>query len=257
LGTADANAKLWGAQAKTWAELQEQTALPLYQHVFDALNVSAQTRYLDVGCGSGLALAEALRRGADVTGLDAADALLAIARRRVPGGDLRQGELEQLPFPDQSFDLVTGFNSFQYAASPLAALREAARVARRGGRVVVATWSPPGLTQASRLIAALKPLLPPPPPGPFALSDEAALNALATDAGLGPVATYDVACPFDYPDLETAVRAVTSSGVAARAIAHSGNGAVMRAHEAALGEFVAKDGSVSVPNRFRYLVAKA
>jgi cyclopropane fatty-acyl-phospholipid synthase-like methyltransferase len=64
MGTAEANARLWGHRAEEWAELQEQTALPLYNHVFDALKVSSETRYLDDGCGSGLALSEAARRGA-------------------------------------------------------------------------------------------------------------------------------------------------------------------------------------------------
>jgi 2-polyprenyl-3-methyl-5-hydroxy-6-metoxy-1,4-benzoquinol methylase len=72
MGTAEANGKLWGHRAEEWAELQEQTALPLYNQVFDALKVSSQTRYLDDGCGSGLALSEAGRRGAQVSGLDAA-----------------------------------------------------------------------------------------------------------------------------------------------------------------------------------------
>jgi ubiquinone/menaquinone biosynthesis C-methylase UbiE len=258
MGTAEANGRLWGHRAEEWAELQEQTALPLYNHVFDALKVSSQTRYLDVGCGSGLALSEAARRGAQVSGLDAAAALTTIAKRRAPKGDVREGELEQLPFADGAFDLVTGFNAFQYAASPVQALREAARVTRKGGQVVIATWSPPELTQASKLIAALKPLMPPPPPGapgPFALSDEAALKRLARDAGLQPVATHDVESPFNYQNLQTAVRAMNSSGVAARAIGNTSAEQVTKAHEAAFAEFVKPDGTVSVPNRFRYLVA--
>jgi hypothetical protein len=81
MGTAEANGKLWGHRAEEWAELQEQTALPLYNHVFDALEVSSQTRYLDDGCGSVLALSEAARRGAQVSGLDAAAALEDPGRR--------------------------------------------------------------------------------------------------------------------------------------------------------------------------------
>jgi ubiquinone/menaquinone biosynthesis C-methylase UbiE len=258
MGTAEANGKLWGHRAEEWADLQEQTALPLYNQVFDELGVSSQTRYLDDGCGSGLALSEAARRGAHVSGLDAAVALTAIAKRRVPKGDVREGELERLPFADGMFDLVTGFNSFQYAASPVQALREAARVTKKGGHVVIATWSPPELTQASKLIAALKPLMPPPPqgaPGPFALSDEAALKKLASDAGLVPVSTRDVESPFNYKDLQTAIRAIGSSGVAARAIANTSDEQVAKVHESAFAEFVKPDGTVSVPNRFRYLVA--
>lgn len=71
--------------------------------------------------------------GATVAGLDASEALLEIARERTPGGDFRRGDLEALPFEDDSFDLVTGFNSFQYAGNAAQALREAGRVTRPGG----------------------------------------------------------------------------------------------------------------------------
>jgi ubiquinone/menaquinone biosynthesis C-methylase UbiE len=57
----------------------------------------------------------ATERGAQFHGLDAAPNLLAIAGQRVPSGDFKVGDLESLPFPDRKFDLVTGFNSFQYA----------------------------------------------------------------------------------------------------------------------------------------------
>ncbi len=55
--------------------------------------------------------------GATVSGLDASDTLLEIARERAPSADFRLGDLEALPFDDDSFDVVTGFNSFQYAAA--------------------------------------------------------------------------------------------------------------------------------------------
>jgi ubiquinone/menaquinone biosynthesis C-methylase UbiE len=54
-----------------------------------------------------------------------------------PAGDFRQCDLEELPFADETFDVVTGFNSLQYAGNPVAALREVGRVAKRGGSVVV------------------------------------------------------------------------------------------------------------------------
>src|SRR6266511_2257653 len=85
---------------------------------------AAGTRLLDAGCGAGLALQLAHKRGATVTGLDAAAALLGVAPERVPTADLREGELEALPYPDDSFDTVTAFNAVQYAADTVAALRE-------------------------------------------------------------------------------------------------------------------------------------
>lgn len=95
------------------------------------------------------------------------------------------GDLEELPFSDAEFDLVTGFNSFQFAANPVVALQEARRVAKPTGRVVIMTWGVPEGMEAASLVAALKPLLPPPPPGApgrFALSDANTLRALAESA---------------------------------------------------------------------------
>lgn len=260
MGTAAVNAELWGARARNWAEVQEPTARPIYVHSLETVGVGIGTRVLDVGCGSGLALAIAAALGARVSGLDAAPELLAIAGQRVPAADIRSGEIETLPFDDYAFDVVTGFNSFQFAAQPVQALSEARRVTRPGGVVVIATWAPPALTQAARLLASLKPLLPPAPPdapGPFALSDEQALRGFAEQAGLAPESMHDVSCPFEYPDLATAVRGLNSSGVAARAMGHSGEPAVISAHEAALREFERPDGTIHVPNTFRYLVAQA
>ncbi len=115
MGSASIQGPLWGAQARTWAELAEPGQTPFYEAVFDALEISGKSALLDVGCGAGLALELAARRGATVTGLDASEPLLAIARERLPQADLRQGDLEQLPFPDASFTAVTSFNAVQYA----------------------------------------------------------------------------------------------------------------------------------------------
>jgi SAM-dependent methyltransferase len=256
--TAPANGRLWGAQAADWAEIQEGQFRPGYEAVFQAAGLRAAQAICDVGCGSGMAAQIAADHGAKVAGLDASESLLAIARSRVPEGDFRLGEMEELPFPDAAFDLVTGFNSFQYAGNPVAALAEARRVTRAGGQVVVMTWGPPAGMEAATLVAAMRPLLPPPPPGapgPFALSDAAALRAFAVEAGLTPSGVTDVSCAWNYPDLPTALRGLGSSGVAMRARDHSGAAAVDAAHEAALAPFRRADGSYRIAAAFRWLMA--
>ena len=70
-----------------------------------------------------------------MSGLDAAEGLLDVARRRTPSGDFRQGEMEELLFADGTFDVVTDFNSFQYAADPVNALRQAGRVSKPSAKV--------------------------------------------------------------------------------------------------------------------------
>ena len=122
------NGRLWGARARDWADIQEGMARPVYEVVLERAGVGAGIRYLDVGCGSGMAAQRAAARGAQASGIDAAEALLAIARSRVPESDFRQGDIQDLPFADEMFDVVAGFNSFQYAADPVVALAEPRRV---------------------------------------------------------------------------------------------------------------------------------
>lgn len=258
--TGQANGELWGHRARDWADIQEGQCKAVYLAVLDRLAVGEGTQLLDVGCGAGMAAQMAAARGASVSGVDAAEALLEIARERTPQGDFRCGEIEELPFEANRFDVVTGFNAFQYAARPAAALSSARRVAKPGACVVVMTWGQPEGMEAAALVAALKPLLPPPPPGapgPFALSEEAALREFVGRAGLEPVEILDVDSPWTYPNLHTAVCGLISSGVAAKAIRHSSEAAVTQAHEQALAPFEQRDGSYRIGARFRCLLARA
>ena len=251
---------LWGKRASDWAEIQEATCRPVYLAVFDRLGVHPGSALFDAGCGAGMAAQIAAERGAVVTGLDASSDLLAIARKRVPAGDFHLGELERLPFPDDKFDLVTGFNSFQYAGNPGVALSEAQRVAKPQATIAVITWGQPEGMEAAALVAALKPLLPPAPagaPGPFALSEEAALRAFAAEGGLETVEIFDVNSPWHYDTLAAALRGLMSSGVAARAAAASGEEAVNAAHRKALEPFRQADDSFKIQATFRCLIARA
>jgi SAM-dependent methyltransferase len=257
--TAGVNGRLWSARARDWAEVQEGMLLPVYEAVLDRTDVGSGTRYLDVGCGAGMAAQIAAARGAQVSGVDAAEALLEIARQRTPKGNFRHGDLEELPFQDNAFDVVTGFNSFQYAGNPTAALREARRVTQPGGAVAVVTWGNPEGMEAATLVMALRPLLPAPPPaapGPFALPDESALSRFAAEAGLKPADVFDVDSPFIYPDEATAVRGLNSAGVAVRAMENSSEQAVTEAHTAAIAPFRQPDGSYRINATFRCLLAQ-
>lgn len=256
--TSEINGRLWGTRAREWAAIQEPQFKPLYTAVFDRTAVKNGTRYLDIGCGAGLAAQMAAARGAKVSAVDAAEGLLAIARERLPSGDVRHGDIEELPFADAEFDVVTGFNSFQYAGNPSVALREGRRVAKAGGKIVIVTWGDPEGMEAVAVITSLKAVMPPPPPGtpgPFALSDETALRQFAKDAGLKPVEVFDVDNPFLFPDEETALRGWISSGVAARAMEYAGERAVRDTQAKAIAPFRQPDGSYRIGASFRCLVA--
>lgn len=258
--TGKANGTYWGTRPTDWAEIQEKQFSGSYEAVLEYTSPDAETRILDAGCGAGLAASMAAERGATVSGIDASHALLGIARQRLPKGDFQHGDLEDLPFKENTFDIVTGFNSFQYAGNPIRALTEAKRVLKPGGLIVIVTWGKPEGMEAATLVAALKPLLPPPPPnapGPFALSDENTLRKFASDAGLTPIEIIDGESPWFYPDKATAIRGLGSSGVAARAMETSGNDAVNAAHTAAIAPFRMADGSYQINATFRCLIARS
>jgi SAM-dependent methyltransferase len=258
-GSAQTQGDLWSVRARDFAEVMEGTFRPLYDSVLTRPEVAKATSLLDVGCGAGLAAQVFATTIADVAGIDASPAFIEIARERLPGRDLRVGEMEALPYADHRFDVVTGFNSFQYAASPVSALREARRVTRAGGTVVVATWGLPDDCEAAGHLKALGALMPPPPPGapgPFALSDEAKLKSLASEAGLASLAVVDVECPWRFPNLDTALRGMLSAGPAERAIRNSGMEQARNAVAGAIAPYRKPSGEYILSNKFRYLVAR-
>jgi ubiquinone/menaquinone biosynthesis C-methylase UbiE len=132
-GSAEKWGPLWGARPRAWAEDEDQQ-VPTYEEAIRRVGIAPGQRVLDIGCGTGVFLRLVAERGAVPFGLDASQALLEIAHERVPEADLRVGEMEQLPYDDDTFDLVTGFNSFFFATDLVAALREAGRVAKPARR---------------------------------------------------------------------------------------------------------------------------
>ncbi|HEX6870486.1 MAG TPA: methyltransferase domain-containing protein, partial [Micromonosporaceae bacterium] len=258
MGSAVVQGALWGAAAEDWAQLTESTSTPIYEAVFDAMGVGPGVRLLDAGCGAGMAMQLAQKRGATVTGFDASAGLLAVARRRLPDARFDQGDLETLPYPDDSFDAITAFNSVQYAADPVAALRELKRVAGPGGQVAAVTWAEPERCEMRVVLAALGALLPPPPPGaggPFALSAPGRLEELLAAAGLTPWRTGEVPAPFIFADLDTAVRANLASGPARRAIEHAGRDTTEATLREALAGGRKADGTIRHDNAFIYVIA--
>jgi SAM-dependent methyltransferase len=257
-GTAARQSALWGARPRDWADVQEGQVRPLYEAVLDATDVGEGTRLLDVGCGAGLATQLARERGAEISGLDATEPLLEVARERVPDGDFRAGEMEELPFDEDSFDVVVGFNSFQFAANTANALRQAARVAKGGAPIAAATWGRPEQCEAAEILKSGAELAPPPPPGapgPFALSEPGALEGFVEQAGLRPGPSRDVECLWHYRDLDTALRGLTAAGPATAAIAESGEERVREVLAGALEPFRQDGGGYSLRNVFRYLIA--
>ena len=259
MGTATATAateqgRLWSARAADWAA-QEEMEPERFAPVADL--VRAGDAVLEVGCGSGVFLGLAAAGGARVAGVDAAPALVAIARERVPEADVRLGDAEALPFPDDTFDLVAGLNVFFFASDMVAALREAGRVARPGARVVAGVWGRPEACDVLAVVGAVRALGGPRPGGGPSLSTPGVLEGIATQGGLTPESAFDRTLALRYPDLDTFVRRMQSAGpMVAETEAH-GTARIADAIRGAGAAFRAADGSVRLANEWHYVVARA
>lgn len=114
---------------------------------------------LDVGCGAGQIAIPAARAGAQVTGIDIASNLVEHARKRAAQEGLTirfdEGDAEQLPYPDASFELVVSLIGAMFAPRPDLVAAELLRVCRPGGRIAMANWTPEGhVGQMFKIIAS-------------------------------------------------------------------------------------------------------
>jgi SAM-dependent methyltransferase len=225
-----------------WARLAE----PARVAVADAVEL-AGARVLDVGCGNGDFCALALARGARVSGIDAAPAMIATARERAPAADLRVGQAEALPFEDGAFDLVTGFNSLQFADDPVLALREWMRV---GATVAVCAWAEYERCEVDAVESALRAL------GGAAAGDPLGprLEAVARAAGLELRAAEDVAVPYVVADRQELEDAFLLDARGYGAIDAVGEAASRAAIAAAGAPFRRADGSYRFENVFRSVI---
>lgn len=258
MGSALMQGDVWSGSAQEWAELHEPVFMPMYEAVLTSARVRAGQQVLDVGCGSGLFCHLAAKRDLQVAGIDAAPKLIEIAKSRTPSGDFRVGEMEELPFTDGLFDLVTGFNSFQYASDPINALRQARRVVKPAGKIVMAVWGLARDCQAASVLKALSGILPPPPPGapgPFALSEPGVLEDMLSRAGLKPEQAANVDTPFVFSDADTACRAFMASGPGIIALRRNGEEKLRATIMPALAQFKQPDGTCRMENKFRFVLA--
>ncbi|MFH1765920.1 MAG: class I SAM-dependent methyltransferase [Gemmatimonadota bacterium] len=208
MGSAEIQGDMWGKTARDWAKFQEPMSVPLWDAMLESGKVGKDSRICDVGCGGGGASLLATERGARVGGLDATEALIDIARERIPDADFRVGDMEDLPFADRVFDAVITPNSIQYSENRVGALREMERGCDIDGRVVVGLWGPPSKVEFRDIFQAMIEAMPEPPPGkgPFELSEPGVLAALVEGAGLNVVGDGEVQCPFAYQERQAQTR---------------------------------------------------
>lgn len=256
-GSASRWGPLWGARPADWA-LSEDRQLPTYEAALEQTGLEPGWRVLDIGCGAGAFLRLVAERGAEPYGIDASDALIDFVRGRLPDADLHAGEMEDLPWRRDTFDLVTGFNSFFFADDMIAALREAGRVAKPGAPIVIQVWGAHERCDLEAMKQLARPFLPPRPPDAPSdpdLSQPGALQALAREAGLTPQREFDVDWILEYPDAETLGRALVAVAGLAVLAGPEREQELKRAIVDGLTPYRTRDGSYRLSNEYHYLIA--
>ncbi|MFB8417357.1 SAM-dependent methyltransferase [Streptomyces albidoflavus] len=259
------------ARARDWTEIQERMLVPLQEAVYARVGLGPGARVLELGCGAGLGLLLAAGRGASVAGVETErPELLAYAERRLrstvdaPSGDgpVLGDEAWGAAGPGAGHSLVVSFRPLGCTAGDGAALgAQLARAldgARRGTQVVLTGWGPPERCAASGVLRAAQRLAEPvagPGAGRSAGRDD--LEDVASAAGLRLEGSGRVSCPFGYPDQESAVRGLLSTGLLDAALAATDTARVAKELGEALHPYTGPDGSVWLANVFRYLVARS
>jgi SAM-dependent methyltransferase len=203
-----------GPQGDIWVAREEALNAALVAHtdvLFDAADVRASDRVLDVGCGTGHTTRECARRAVDgdALGVDLSSAMLERARERAAADGLRnvtfeQGDAQVHGFPDAGFDLVLSRFGVMFFADPGAAFANLARAAASGGRFMAIVWQAVernpwvGLPRAALALGRELPPLPPDAPGPMGLANADRTRRILADAGWSDVELDDVVVPYRF-----------------------------------------------------------
>lgn len=248
--------------------------VPLYEAVYDRMDVGTHTRLLGLGCGSGLALLIAAARGAQVCGVDLDEQRLDLARQRLAPDSAREarddamratvlacGGPERAADPGGgSFNMVTAFHPVGCVSSIeglTASLVTAAGLTEHGSPVVLGGWGPVERCATASVLRVAQRLADPlRTAGGWRPSGRDDLEELADRVGLRPDGSGRVACPFGYGDLPSAVRGLLSTGLFDAALEVTDQAQVEKELSEALHPHQRPDGTVWMPNVFRYLIAR-
>lgn len=258
----------WEAAAKGWAERREsiqRSALPVSQRLIEHAALQPGHTVLEVAAGlgdTGLLAAELVQPGGTVLLTDVADAMVEAARAHVEqvgaaNVEVRQMEAEWLDVPTATQDAILSRWGYMLLADPEAALRDARRALRPGGRIAFAVWAPIdrnpwiGVVQRELLSRGLASVPQPGTPGMFALAAPGTAETLLASAGFTDVGAEPVEFAWQAPSLDAwwdHQRAVSLSlGAALDTLTPADHYAFRDAVEAGYAPYVAVDGSVALP----------
>jgi SAM-dependent methyltransferase len=196
-------------QQQTWASgdfaVVASRIVLVAEQLCDAADLHACWRVLDVATGSGNAAIAAARLGCQAVGVDYVPGLLERGRRRAAAEGLQvelvEGDAEDLPFPDASFDAVTSVFGAMFAPDHARAASELLRVCRVGGTIALASWTPDGFI--GELFRTVARHVPPPRgvPAPMLWGTEEYVRGLFGD-GIDAIETRKRTFTFRFPSAE-------------------------------------------------------
>jgi ubiquinone/menaquinone biosynthesis C-methylase UbiE len=247
-----------GQVTRTAAEVYEAFFLPaLFQQwasrVADAAGIQPGQRVLDVACGTGVlarAVAERVGSAGVVVGVDVNEGMLAVARRKAPAIEWKQGRAEALPFDSDSFDAVVSQFGLMFFEDRRAALQEMVRVVRPSGRLAVAVWDSldhtPGYAAMTDLLQqlfgdqvaqALR--------APYVLGDRERLRSLFAEAGISDAQITTQAGTARFPSIQSWIYTDIKGWTLADVLEDAQFDLLLKEAERVLRRFVTADGTVA------------
>jgi len=229
--------------------------------LFDVVHLRPGTRLLDVACGPGALAAEAANRSARSVGVDLSPRMIEMAQRLYPGIEYREADVEQLPFPDRSFDAVVCAFGLGHFPRPELAVAECVRTLSPGGRIAFSWWGDPSRQRIQGIfreaiaevgVSASADL--PQGHNAFRFSKSAEFFRLLDGAGLAEVKVTEHAATYLVPDTETLWRgglgSLVLTGGLIRKQDRATQGSIRAAFERRAGVYRSADG-LSLPIAFK------
>jgi len=268
----------WAAVAQGWKETRatfQRTAMPVSRWMVEAIHPQPGHRVLELAAGlgdTGLLAAELVAPGGSVLITDGAEPMVQAAREHAEelgarNVELRAMQAEWIDLPAASVDGVLCRFAVMLLADPEAALREARRVLRPGGRIALAVWDDiadnPWMRVFREIFSerGLVPELPAGTPGPFALSDPEAVRELLDSAGFDDVEIESLDLAFEPASLDAwwdhIVKTSTTAANAVAGLTPAEHYALRDAVDAGYAPYVREDGSLQVPGRALVAAASA
>jgi ubiquinone/menaquinone biosynthesis C-methylase UbiE len=241
-----------GAYAQHWTSLTSQTV----PFLLDAVRTETGSTLLDIACGPGDASVAAVVRGAEVTGIDFSEEMLAIASARNASVDFRIGDACALEFPDNTFDAVIMNFGMLHLPDPDLAIREAARVVKRGGTFAFTVWASPEMAKGFEIVLSAvaahgKPVTLPSAPDFFRFADESNARVALEQAGLANASTRQLPLTWNLPAASTLYDAyfhgTARTGALLRQQDEDAQHAIARAVTTGAEAWTSPDGDLAIP----------